>query len=238
MKENIYVYNNNVTNLLHMASYKNLFYFLVLLSIILLCAAGYFFYQYQKLSKNPTSTQPTAEEEAQKLSVDVGKLMLLPKDEIPTFATVTDINKLKDQSFFKNAADGNKVLIYPNSKLAIIYDPSKKIIINVGPINFAQDQALAQNIRIGLRNGTNVSGLTRKLEESLQKSYPKAEFVSKDNAKRTDYEKTIIILLNDSSKDFAEQMSKTQNFQIDKLPQGETKPPEADILIIIGKDKT
>ena len=120
-------------------SKKSLIFFLLSLSIILLGTTGYFYYQYQKLSKSPAGTQIAAQEETQRLAGDIGKLMLLPKDETPTVATVTDIDKLKDQLFFKNAANGNKVLIYPNSKLAIIYDPKVNLIVNVGPVNFSQE---------------------------------------------------------------------------------------------------
>lgn len=218
------------------ASKMLVIYFFVALSIILLGTTGYFYYQYQKLSKSPIAAQITAEEEAKKLASEIGKLMLLPKDETPTVATVSDITKLKDQQFFKNATNGNKVLIYPNSKLAIIYDPEAKLIVNVGPINFAQQQQQVQKTRIGLRNGTTVSGLTYKLEASLQKSFSDLEFVLKDAAKRTDYEKTIIVILNESSKDVASALAKALNSQIDKLPEGELKPEGVDILIILGKD--
>lgn len=103
--------------------------------------SGYFYYQYTRLSKSPIIDQVQAEEESAKLIREVGKLMLLPKDETPTVATVTDLDKLKDQPFFKDAKNGNKVLIYPNIKQVIIYDPEAKLIINVGSINFSGDQA-------------------------------------------------------------------------------------------------
>jgi len=121
-------------------SKKLLIYLLLSLSIILLGTTGYFYYQYQKLFKSPVGTQVAAQEEAKKLAGVIGKLMLLPKNETPTVATITDIGKLKDQAFFKDAANGNKVLIYTNSKLAIIYDPRTNLIVNVGPINFSQQE--------------------------------------------------------------------------------------------------
>jgi hypothetical protein len=114
---------------------------LVAISIILLGLAGYFFYQYQKLFPNTVATQAAALKEAKDLAATVGKLMLLPKDETPTVATVTDIDKIKDQPFFKNASNGDKVLIYPNAKLAVIYNPRANLIINFGPLNFQQAQA-------------------------------------------------------------------------------------------------
>lgn len=121
-------------------SKKLLIYLWLSLSLILLGTTVYFFYQYRKLSSGPIAAQIKTQEEAQGLVKEIGKLMLLPKDETPTVATVTDIEKLKDQPFFKNAKNGYKVLLYPNSKLAIIYDPKINLIINVGPINFSQQE--------------------------------------------------------------------------------------------------
>jgi hypothetical protein len=64
----------------------------------------------------------------------VGKIMLLPDGEEPSLAGVSDLNALKDQSFFKNAKVGDIVLMYPKAARAILYDPVANKIIEVGPI--------------------------------------------------------------------------------------------------------
>lgn len=114
--------------------------FVPMLVLALLGTSLYFYYQYQRLAKSPASSQVQAEEESAKVVKAVGKLMLLPTDETPTVATITDIDKLKDQPFFKNAKNGEKVLIYPNLKQVIIYDPEANLIINVGTVNFSDQQ--------------------------------------------------------------------------------------------------
>ena len=63
----------------------------------------------------------------------VGALMLLPP-ETPTIATVTDLNALAGQTFFANAAVGDKVLMFPQAGRAILYDPTSNKIIEVAPI--------------------------------------------------------------------------------------------------------
>jgi len=82
------------------------------------------------------SAQVQAEIDA--LVAEVGKLIALPSDEKPTIATVTDIEKVKDQPFFQNAQNGDKVLIYTNAKKAILYRPGEKRIIEVGAVNINQ----------------------------------------------------------------------------------------------------
>ena len=76
--------------------------------------------------------------EVDRLVSEVGSLIALPSDEKPTVATITDIEKLKDQQFFKNAKNEDKVLIYTNAKKAILYRASEKRIIEVGAVNINQ----------------------------------------------------------------------------------------------------
>jgi uncharacterized membrane protein len=88
--------------------------------------------QVKKLSSNPTVT---AQQEQQNLVNKIGTLTVLPKGEVPTVATVTDVTKLKDQPFFTNAQNGDKVLIYTQAKEAYLYRPSTNKLINIAPVN-------------------------------------------------------------------------------------------------------
>ncbi len=63
----------------------------------------------------------------------VGRHYLLPSDEVPALATVTDKSKLATP-FFKHAINGDKILVYQKNKLAIIYRPSIDKLIEVGPV--------------------------------------------------------------------------------------------------------
>lgn len=91
----------------------------------------------------PTAVDPNAtpaqQEEAAQLEINtlierVGKLIVLPKGEEPTVATVSDPAKLKDQVFFANAKVGDKVLIYTKARKAYLYDPEGDILLEVAPI--------------------------------------------------------------------------------------------------------
>ena len=109
------------------------------LLVLALGAAAYSFNLYrssqdqvQKLKANP---QEVSKVEAKQLVETIGKLIDLPANEAPTVATVTNNKKLKNQAFFAKAENGDKVLIYTQSKMAILYNPAKNKIINVAPIN-------------------------------------------------------------------------------------------------------
>lgn len=115
----------------------------LLIGAVLALIPSYYFYtkyqQAQKLLKNP---QQVSLEQTKSVVDKVGKLIALPNDETPSLATVQDKSKLKDQPFFKNAVNGDKLLLFIKAKKAILYRESNNKIIEVAPINI-QKQAAA-----------------------------------------------------------------------------------------------
>jgi flagellar basal body-associated protein FliL len=102
--------------------------------LVIFCIAGmiFFYNEYQELKNNPTAA---VKQETVILVEDVNKLMVLPKGEDPTVATVTDKDKLSSQTFFKDAQNGDKLLAYTIAQKAILYRPSIKKIINIAPFS-------------------------------------------------------------------------------------------------------
>lgn len=91
-------------------------------------------------TQDPAATA-AAKKEVQDLVAAVGKLIVLPSEE-PTVATVMDAKKLiAEQTFYQGAINGDKLLIYPKAQKAIIYSPSRGVLVNVGPVYFNNDQA-------------------------------------------------------------------------------------------------
>jgi len=70
--------------------------------------------------------------ELEGLLTELAHFMVLPSDEQPALATVSDVEKVRTQSFFKAAKNGDKVLLYGKSKKAILYRPSERKVIEVG----------------------------------------------------------------------------------------------------------
>lgn len=114
---------------------------LVIITLAMFGVSGVLFRKLQQYKKNP---QVVAQEETQYVVGQVSKLMSLPANEQPTLATVHDKDKLKDQPFFSDAQNGDKLLVYTNAKKAIIFRIKEDKIINVGPIAIDPSQATPQ----------------------------------------------------------------------------------------------
>jgi hypothetical protein len=219
----------------------------VLLIIALIAVGAYFYLQYKKtqdLLKNPVLG---AQIESQNLVSKVGALMELPKDEQPTVATVSDVSKLKDQPFFAKAKNGYKVLIYSKAQKAILYDPVANKLIEVGPVNIgSQNPTTAPTteapVKIALYNGTATVGLTSAIEKQLKDNKINVDVVEKANASSSAYAKTMVVDLTAdkaglSGKQTAlvKQLAALLSGEVGTLPDGEKKPKDAEILVILGK---
>ena len=109
----------------------------VLLGIFLLVALIGVVTSISLFSKVKTLENPkqTAETKIKDTVAELGKVMVLPTNETPTMATVSDPNKLRSQAFFANAQMGDIVLVYATSKKAILWRPSTKQVVEISGLN-------------------------------------------------------------------------------------------------------
>jgi len=111
----------------------------VVVVILAIAAAGFYYQQYQgsqaELESIKSDPKKIARLEAKELVKQVGQLVALPQGEDPTVATVTDVSKLKDQPFFANAQNGDKVLIYTQARKAYLYRPNINKVLEIAPVN-------------------------------------------------------------------------------------------------------
>jgi LPS O-antigen subunit length determinant protein (WzzB/FepE family) len=206
------------------------FLVLFLIAIAASGSAYYFYHQNKKtttLLKNPEIAN---KQEVDELTSKVSLLMELPKDEQPTLITVVDKEKLKDQSFFDKAENGDKVLVYTQSKKAILYRPSTNKIVEVGPVSITPNQTF----KAALYNGTDSASALEAMEKTFKDKIANVEIVKKVDAKSQNYSKTLVIDLKGDKKDEATQLAQFIDGEVGQLPSGETKP-DADFLVIIAK---
>ncbi len=110
----------------------------IILLLIFIGALVWFAFDYVDakrqvaLLSNPQAQQEAYQKEIEGVMERVSKLIILPAG-IPRLATIKDAKALAaQQPFFKNAENGDKILIYKDR--AIIFNPTKNILVNVGPV--------------------------------------------------------------------------------------------------------
>lgn len=224
-----------------------------IIALVAIAVGAYFVWQNYQLKKNPNLA---SQEENKEIIEKVGKLMELPKDDTPTVATVTDKEKIKEQAFFKDAENEDKVLIYVKGEKAILYRPSTNKIISVTTVKLDRPQGQnspagaqakpeenqqtsagdeqAKKIKLAIFNGSKTAGMTLKIEDELKGEMDNLDIVTKDNAKKTDYEKTIVVDVSGSHQSEAEKIAQVIGGEVGQLPDGENSG-EAEIVIIAAQ---
>lgn len=229
------------------SSRKLIFLIIILLIIVLAIPALYFANEYrlkQELAKNPTKAK---EQEVEDVVAKVGKLIKLP-NETPSVATVSDITKLRDQTLFQNAQNGDQVLIFSKAKRAIVYRPSDNVIVEIGNVVVAPEEESAQSaapaenaetVKVAIYNATPTAGYAKKIGADLAAKFPNVELSGTGNAAGS-YDKNMIYVTstknNKSLAEFGKSLASAIDGEVSAtFPEDETKPSDADILIILGK---
>ena len=203
--------------------------------ILILAGIGgtYYFYTQNKKSqallKDPTAVQQA---ETKEILKKLSEFMVLPTDEEPNVATVLDVNQLKDQPFFAQAQNGDKVIIYAKADKAILYRPATNKIVNVSSVNLEQPATIG----VAVYNGTKTAGLTTKFATDITKSIDNIIVSSKANAERSDYQQSVVVDLTGQNAELAQQIATLIEGTVGSLPEGEVKPSDSgtSLLIILG----
>lgn len=210
-------------------------YLYVGLFIILIGVTAWSLFGYNQVKQklvlltSPEAQQEMNEQKANEVIEKVGQLMILSTEEKPTVATIQDAMALaKDQPFFRDANNGDKVLLYRDK--AIIYNPTENMIVNVGPV-FAQNLAV-ETIALDIRNGTGVSGEAGKLANELDTN-SNYRVVSVGNANNSEYKETVVINMREKNIDAL--VEELDAKIVESMPEGEVAT-SADVVVIIGRE--
>ncbi len=109
---------------------------IAIILIVLAAVIGGGVYKYNQYINSDSYKLAQAQKDTNNMIGNLAKLMALP-NATPTLFTIDDPAKLSsNQAFFKDAVKGDVLFIYQDTLKAIIYSPSRNIVVNVGPINF------------------------------------------------------------------------------------------------------
>jgi hypothetical protein len=223
-----------------------------ILLVVAIGSVGYLYYHFVLPGKQEIKSEEALLREA------VGSKILLP-DETPQVATVTDKTKLADQPFFKKAENGDKILIFTNANRAVLYRPKIKKVIDTTTISLTpevegQNQLGTtpdtaegaestdtstepdERLNIAIYNGSQKIGVTNTFDDEIKAMYQNIDVVLKETAKKSDYEKSVVVDLTERNAPFAKELASKINGETAKLPEGEARPENTDILIILGNN--
>jgi len=224
---------------------------LVLLVLFVLSSVGFVwsFMNYRTYKNKysnigtPAGQQEVAKQEIAALVAKVSKHIVLPKDEEPTVATVVDAAALaKDQPFYKDAHNGDKVLIYVKAQKAIIFDEKNDRLVNVGPVYIDKqanatesktEQAKPSPVSLEVRNGSEVAGAAKEFGDRLAARVAEFTLIKTANAAKNDY--SGMILVNKKGVDVSTLSNELGASVVNEVPEGEADT-NADLLLIVGNE--
>lgn len=109
-----------------------------MVAVVLIILGGYFVYE-KYFHLTPAER---AKKELAAAVAGVSKLIILPQGDEPVLATVTDAKTLiAQQAFFAGSVNGDQLLLFPRNLKAILWSPSRNVIVNVGPIQQTSPEA-------------------------------------------------------------------------------------------------
>ena len=222
---------------------KKIFLFGLIAFVFIGVIVGGSFWFLGKKNKDKTPSQEEVLSKIESVTKEVSKLILLPS-ETPSLATVMDADVLKkDQPFYQNAQNGDIVLLYIQERRAIIYNPSEKKLVNVGPIVIDPEktdmatvaEVSSSTLSVEIRNGSGVAGRGGEAGKKL-KSVDGFVLGEITDAARTDYVGNMIVDLSGGGKPLlVEKLKILFNAEVvSVLPVGETVP-KSGVLLIVGE---
>jgi hypothetical protein len=162
----------------------------------------------------------------------LAKLYDVPQDIVPLMAKVNDPDALRvdEPVFFKNAQVGDRVAVYQD--FAILFDPKEPKLRHVGPVDFGNQ--IERTIPFVIYNGTTVENAEVHFGRTVQATFNDAYVASVGKAVNA-YPKTVVVDLAGDNPAM-ELIATSLGAEIVELPEGETAPEGAAILVIVGQD--
>lgn len=96
------------------------------------------------------------------------------------------------------------------------------------------EKVVVPNVPVALYNGSTKTGVTNTFESAVTEKFSNLSVVAKEKAAKNDYQGNLIIDLSGTNADLAKNIAESFGGIVGALPDGETAPVGADILVIVG----
>ncbi len=199
-----------------------------LILVILLIAVGLLFNKYVIKGSSENKDLSLAK-------TKVGKLILLPTNEEPTLAEVTDSKTIKDPVLAKSSKNGDQILFYTKSRLVVVYRPSINKIVLAGDLFADPAYSEADGATVTVLDGNNNDSKTQGIVADIKRLYPNSVVSFGGKTVRSEFPKTIVIDNTSKKDNFRAALVQDIKGNLGVVPLSETKT-DSDIMIIVGKD--
>lgn len=110
--------------------------FWIIVVIVIVIAAGYYIWKvYNPQNLTQTEVDKASQEQILSILSRVKRHLILPENELPQVAEIKDAAQAsKEQPFLNGSQNGDFLIVYANAGKAIVYSPTRDLIINVGPV--------------------------------------------------------------------------------------------------------
>lgn len=200
-----------------------------LILLLALSAAGYFFVRYTQVNKKYSAIPDIKN---QQTLASVGKIIDLPKDETPSLYEVKDKDKLATtqaaKDFFDKAANGDVIIVYQKANVAVIYRPKDNKVIKTDTAEKLSEVKVAV---------IAPSDLQQKTVEQLQAQFSNINIISKDTPKVSE-SGSYVVDATGANAQAAQAFASKLGLSVGQLPDGETKPEGAALIVVIANPAT
>lgn len=121
---------------------------IVVVSSAVISSLGISIYGYITTSRPKAKPEVKAEKQENSVAKQqkemlqtAAKQIELPTNEQPIIATITSKELLSNQDFFRDAHDGDKILMFPVNKKAYLYRPATKQVLVEAPLLYEDQNA-------------------------------------------------------------------------------------------------
>lgn len=203
---------------------------LLIVNVLVIAGLGFtsvfFFLKYRDAKNN----NQTPEQRIVQYEKEIAKTYTLPVGDKPTLADVKSAAELKkdqnNKEFFKDAVDGDILLVYNNSKLGILYRPSAKKIIKAGPVAFKQ-QVAVQVIGVKVDREAAVALLKSAYANDVT-------IASESDAKELIEGDTIIVDVTGKNSELAKKIAETLKGKVGNVPEGQESPSKDTGIVVFA----
>lgn len=110
---------------------------IVILAVATIVNIALFYMNYTNSQIPPKTNQELADE----VITSFGQIFNVPSGDQPAVIIITDIDKLRESeaTFYKDAVNGDHIIIIESTRLAVIYRKSENKIINAATITIDQN---------------------------------------------------------------------------------------------------